>query len=352
MKISVLFLPVFLLIPFLGYTQITIESNDLPNAETQYYRVTASPSLDIDPGVSGTDITWDYSDLDSFAAATSEYIDIDDAPDVFKFVMLGADLYSSGIPANLNSSLPVEVNEPLSFYNKSQSEFSTIGIGFEFNETPFPVRYEEKDVLYDLPLNYADSNVNPSSFDFSIPGVVSFVREQERKTVVDAWGKLILPDAEFDVIRVRQEMVINDSFNVQGFGTKLPERISVDYEWLAKGYGVSVLRISGNLVFGEFIPSSVNFYSENAQQTGFFNEYDSYDNGLQILGNPVHNEELLVKVDLKQNNLNYNIINSQGQSVQEGLVSGGINRIQFNTNLRGGIYILRIGRNSERFIVH
>ena len=115
-------------------------------------------------------------------------------------------------------------------------------------------------MIYNFPLNYSDADVSDSHFEVTIPTIGQWIEDRNRVNTVDGWGTLQTPFGPKDVLRVKSEILNDDSvfIDLVGFGIKFP-RQSVEYKWLGKNSGLPLLQVNTTVAFGNETVTQILF---------------------------------------------------------------------------------------------
>ncbi len=268
MKKIFIFASLFVLMGFFGLhaqTQITIEQSDMPSPGDRPRTSTADTLIVVDPGPTGANFNWDFSGLMPQFQQVDSFISRSDLP----FTLL----FSVSSKANLvqyirtsADSLPIggvsfsggyQINE------KNASAYNDMGQATLLNGLlPIFLEKDPVDVVYRFPLNYldTDSGFSQAILDLQIPGLGSFYIRQDRtrKSEVDGWGSITTPFGTFDAIRVRSEIMGEDSIKFDTLiNFKVPTIPRVEYKWLAKGMDIPILQINTTALGGNEVVTQV-----------------------------------------------------------------------------------------------
>jgi hypothetical protein len=191
---------VFLLLPFLSYSQITVTSSNLPNIGDTV--ITAYDYGTYLPGSSGSNQNWDFSNASGTPEMILGFIDPLTTP------------YSSSFPS---SNICAEVDSGTYFYlNRSVNGLAAVGyvdsgMVFPYNKMmlPTPLNYLDTitntQIVYQwdtllippLPASLVTGMIGPYTID-SIKSIYG----NTDKYIVDGWGQVQLPNGTFDALRV------------------------------------------------------------------------------------------------------------------------------------------------------
>lgn len=279
-----LLLFVFVL-PFAAVGQITITSSDMPQAG-QNYLVSASgvPAGDLDADT-GPNFTWDFSTLVPNDQRDISYVSGLGSPYGINFFLLGNKFGTpaESIPqelldalADLLSGLGVDVsigNEYVFYDNNTSSVLnaSARGISIGVFGLPLPVSfsYDDPDRQFEFPLDFGDTALDDFDYGFEIPTITELNFSGQRSTVVDGWGKVILPIDTFDCLRITSTLNTTIELDISFLTSLIPLPIPIplpdtvgipvttkEYYWYAKGEGIPVAKATGIDLSGllSFIP--------------------------------------------------------------------------------------------------
>lgn len=206
MNTKLLHILFYILVPFLAIGQITISESVFPRVgDTLRYAVNYAPDIKL-YGASTTSITWDFSGLTSTSIDRTIYYRVEDAK-------YGSDFQDAQMYALING---VE-----SFYQISENQFRQIGVGGA-GFGPFTiaksVRIEGDAIDRRANVTYGDkfneaymvtvleaSKNLPDTIKNTLERVfidsirIEFMVTQETK--YDAYGRMILPSGQVDVLR-------------------------------------------------------------------------------------------------------------------------------------------------------
>ncbi len=309
-----LFLLLFLF-PFTISAQITITDSDMPAVDDVIVRAVADTFLQVDPTPTGSNYTWNFSNLNAIATQADTFQAFSAAPAVYTFVFFGA--ANRVISLNVNQGLgQLQLSDAYQFFNVTTTGFFDAGFAGSVNGIPLPARYDVPDKIYQFPLSANDTFSSSSTIDITIPNLVSYKSRVDRFTEVDGYGTLYLPGDTFDVLRVKSTVDQLDSLDVQGspFPVAIP-RQTIEYKWLAKGEGTPVLQINQINVIGTGLTTQV-LYKPGANPPTSVNL--PQDPAWQLYPNVVSPGETMQFSGNAQGALHYNWINIAGQVVDRG----------------------------------
>lgn len=270
-----------LVVSHLGYSQqvVTLTSADMPTAGQNYIYVQAPPTFQFDASATGNNYNWDYSTLQGNTQSTDSFMAVLQTPLVYNIVFnLPFDPQKATVANNLAPipslgsiplPFPISFSNENSFYRTESSLFEQVGFALmaNYNGTtvPLPVKYDEPDVIYNLPLQFGQNQpASQSRYEFQIPGLMTYIENKTRTNTVDGQGTLQIPNGIFDVLRVKSELDIVDSIYLDtlGFWFPAPARQEVEYKWVSAAHGWPVLEIKGRqsgFPFNQFQVTEVKY---------------------------------------------------------------------------------------------
>ncbi len=239
-----------------AFAQITITDDDLPDGNEEYIYSQAILNLSVFQNYADTDTNynWDFSDLIPSRQSVERYNF--SWQTIYALFFLGFDKF--GKEEGDITFGGFGLTDVQTFYDKNSSRMRAEGLGFRFQGIPIPAFYSDEDVVYKLPLEYGDSDVSNFSLNAGIPGFGSFDRSGRRQNEVDGWGTVTTPLGTFDCIRLVSDVNRTDALTIDSFTIPIPI-ITRSYQWLAKGKGIPVLEVTGNVLFNFFIPTSARY---------------------------------------------------------------------------------------------
>lgn len=233
--------------------QITITNQDMPSVGSIYPVSIGQITPAIDPIPTGAGFTWDFSMLQPVSQEVDTFLSVSSTGTTYAFYF--ADVSFNSNRSNLAikggtlptiPGLPISISDVFSFYHKSTQEFKQTGYGATINGIGVPVGFDNKDRIYNFPLDFGDTDSCFSDFEISLSGLGYYGHEQTRLSEVDGWGTLITPYGTFDVLRVRSEIEAWDTVfaDTLGFGFGFTQPTTVEYKWLGSSQGIPLLQIN------------------------------------------------------------------------------------------------------------
>lgn len=261
LRISIL---LALMVSLSAYGQITITKDHMPGSGDNIEYSTARP-LNIDVSKTGADVTWDYTGLVNLDDAEEEYISSLKTPYLLSF---GFTAFGKKLMDTIGFSA-FQFKNIYTFYQNSSASFKDVGIGFQFAALPIPQtgKHSDPDEIFVFPLKYG--NRDSTTFDVEVPisagiKIGSFFRSGHRITTVDGWGTISTPYVKnVSCLRVKSVVTELDSIKVSTPSINFGQTITrVEYKWLSTTEKIPLLTITGNMIGGNFTPTSVQYRNE------------------------------------------------------------------------------------------
>lgn len=201
--------------------QISITRADMPcpaaNCGLDSVLFTTVPPVQntIDINTTGASSIWNILPLQNGTTSYQKFYPVNMTPIDFQLAFLGSD-YAQPLLGNQNL-VGLPVSDAYEFYNyaanSSRLEIKGFAAHMALQGIPFPLLgvYSSPDVLYRFPLNFGDTDSSTSSYSVSVPPTTPFAtikRQQKRVNLVDGWGSLTTPAGNFDVLRVKSDIIV------------------------------------------------------------------------------------------------------------------------------------------------
>jgi hypothetical protein len=230
---------------FPAFAQIVIDETDMPN-EGDTLRVSLTADIPGDYIQTGADMTWDFSALTKTSQQVNSFVNVMSTPSIYWFTFIPGIVCNLASPGN---NLPAFPGLPFSnyfdFLKKSSSQFSDAGYAFQLSGIPIALKYDTPDIFYTFPCTMGNTWNSGSFASISIPGLAYFSSSRSRSSTVDGWGILTTPFGTFQALRVKSEVIEQDSIflDTLGFGVPYTRNIT-EYKWLGKEQGIPLLQIN------------------------------------------------------------------------------------------------------------
>jgi hypothetical protein len=214
----------FLLVPFLSFSQIIVTSANLPNIGDTV--ITAEDFGNYSPGLSGASQNWNFANVSGMPDMTLGFIDPLTTP------------YQSVFSS---SNICAQVDSATYFYLK-RSVNGLAAVGYVDSGTVYPFNR----MFLPTPLNYLDTITNTQILFQSdtllvpplpailagVPGpfTIDSIKEvygNTDKYIVDGWGQVHLPNGTFDALRV-----FETSFEFDNILLKITDTLTGLSQWV------------------------------------------------------------------------------------------------------------------------
>lgn len=318
------------------HAQIIIDEGDMPSAGNSYVRANASPLTDLDFEQTGESQVWDYSSLESTGLTSTDCISITEAPFLYQFLFnnpLSPDYQATYAVAGegIDFGFGFALEEFFQFNKVSTTAFSAVGFGATLNGIPVPAGTNPIDVIYSLPMTMNSTHVNYSEWNIEVPETGAYTLKQDRSYSVDGYGTLILPDGEYEVLKLTMNIDAVDSIYINqfDFSFEIP-RSSVEYQWIAKEEGLPVLQVNTLLGATTSIAYKTNDVPDNIQKS----------EKAEVRAFPNPSSDYLF-IEGLESGAKYEIIDLQGRLIQNGQITSNLDFIDLK-DMANGSYLLRV----------
>ena len=326
-----------------AYSQITIESIDLPQPGQEYYRSTAdNPTIDLTQ--TGPSQVWDYRNLQRASRDTMVYHTVSQTPIFYQFKFnnpVDPPYYASEAKHTPDVNLGgfLDMTDNYTFSKNTSTEWTEIGIGTTVSGAPFPTHYSDIKTKLKLPLNYQDVNTDDYSYIMTIPTFGTQGQDGTQSYVVDGWGIIKTPAGSYQALRVKTELVKSDTIYIDlvNFGLRIPATQTI-YEWysIAEGYPIlTVIEQAGQIISAVF---------KDDMTVGINNTMVKGKN--VVFPNPVNN---VLNLKLNQSNLQVTILDISGNIIYQ---SQDNSPKQIDVSfLSSGIYFVKTRNESSQTVL-
>ena len=331
-------------ITFSASAQISIGKSDMPSVDDTV-RISTGLNLDfIDYTETGEDHIWDFSKLISIRQRVDTFLNPFSMALIYK-LFFG---FSSNLAVRGAENVPLPgfpITEIYNFFDNSSADYRGIGIGMSIYGITLPFKYDSPDMVYDFPLEYGDKWNSQAHFAQEVPLVGYLRMTKTHEDTVDGWGTLITPYGEFEVLRLKSEVIEIDSLYVDSLeiGIPIKQEYTV-YKWMGKGQKIPLLEITSSLLglVATYVDSSRLIFD------GISNQPFVRNNELQLFPNPTSNKIQLQFEMLEKQDVSIQLFNLQGRKaavIYEGNLHQGKVNITYNLSESGlafGQYIVRL----------
>lgn len=241
---------VLLLSPFFVKAQISLSVADFANAGDTVRLSQANP-FTIDFQNTGPNATWDFSQLSAQSQTLVDYNPIGFgsllilatfgpiAPTPYKATYFNL---TNDLPIDQFSAfLPVQLSNLSQYTRRTSSQINSIGYSIDVQGQGVPFKSDTIETRYELPLTFNDTWTSRgyTYVDLNPAADIKFIQHRERTSVVDGWGTITTPLGTFPALRIKHDIVENDSIYQTFFGTGSwiapPGFTTTEYEWWTSG---------------------------------------------------------------------------------------------------------------------
>ncbi len=245
--------------------QITITDNDMPNAGDTIRVSIGQITAAVDPIPTGANYTWDFSTLQWTSQTVDTFLSISQTDPTYQLIFANVSFNPNRANLAARGTFPIPpvpgltITDIYSFYYSSSASYKQVGFGANINGFATPAPYNNKDFIYNFPLNYNDTDSSDSDFSLSIPGLGYYGFAQHRVNNCEGWGTLITPYGSFNVLKIKSTLNVHDSVYVDslGFGFGADRPVANEYKWLGTAQGIPLLQINTTITLGTETVTSI-----------------------------------------------------------------------------------------------
>lgn len=343
------------------YAQITITTADMPSVGDTFRYSNGLITPLIDPVPTGTAYTWDFSSLQMVTQGIDTFVNVSSTGTIYSLVF--SNLPFNPYRANLAAKGPViptlpqiSVSDVNYFYYNTSASYEVSGYGATINGLQAPIPFNNKDRIYDFPVDFGNMDSSDSDFQLTIPGLGYYGHDQHRVNEADGWGTLITPFGSFNTLRVKSSISSNDSLYVDSLGTgfafSLPP--TTEYKWLGAQSGIPLLQITTTNTLGIEVVSAI-VYQDSIRTLTALQDLQSFNNNsLHVYPNPSNGNFTVDVLSLNTIETNINLITTEGKLIiplWSGSLNKGSNTIELSIpsgTISKGIYLLELNAGATK----
>lgn len=242
-----------------SFAQITITSANMPVSGDTFRTSSAIIDTTILQNYlkSGANQTWDFSAMIPRGQSIRRFVPSSQTPYTIPGSRIGlllADTLDFG---------GTTITEVYSFITATATDFSVdyraasapvFGTSF-----PIQVPYQDKDEVFQFPLDYLDIDSSIFNFVFnnSFPPLY-YGGSGVRINSVEGWGTVTTPYGSFNSLKVVSDLISKDTVSATGQNFAIETHLR-EYQWMAIEERIPVMKVSGNVFAGVFIPSLIEY---------------------------------------------------------------------------------------------
>ncbi len=336
-----------------GFSQITINSTNMPEVNDTLRMSRAVLDAGIDFQTTGADYTWDFSNLQNNNQKLNTYSPVSSSGQLTQFVfgaLAGVNhkatyyLPNEDLPLNnLPAGLPITFSDVNQFLKVMTDSLTMPGLSMKVNGQAIPAKADIIETKYKFPLNFGDSHTSRGYINLDLNPIYDAKWRQHRKrdTEVDGWGEITTPFGTFSVLRIHHRIVESDSFQVSFAGFNnwigIPVPVMHEYEWRSSAEKEPILLIKTTENAGIETVTSIEYRNE------FILGVEENTLNFSVYPNPTAN---YLVVESKSENGHFQILTPDGRIVQRGTLLGNYQIIDVGS-LAPGSYWMKINSGTH-----
>ena len=346
-----------------SFSQIRIDSSDMPNVGDNYKMLIANNIGAVNYQAAGSNITWDFSSWISSLSRNDTFFTVASTPyaaffsnvmDPLRKATISSFMTDGEFPIPSAYSVMINISEGFDYFKQTQFNYSQVGIAATIylplmDTTYYPeIKFNAPDVIYKFPLEIGDNDTSRINFMVNLNYGQMF-ENRVRINTVDGWGTLITPYNTFEVLRLKTDIYRHDSLSIRYYALVIDtafNTIHTEYKWLTKTYGmpVAMVRTTTN---GDGIVTRATFIDSIPDPhfgiKDIVSDYSIFPNPAKdYIDINILNSGNQIKVDLFDVNL-CNILSLKNNAIINKKIRIDIR----NINLKSGVYFIRINDGSN-----
>ena len=248
------------LILTVSFGQITITNTDFGGG-SDTVRFTNASNLTADFVSTGANHTWNFTQFTPASQTVKRFGPISEISGFPLYV------YGPAASANYKASyymdanipldqvagfLPIQLDDIFQYSRKTADSLTLLGLSMTVNGTAIPAKSDTIETKYSFPLVFGNVHFSRGYTKLNLTPFydAQWIQHRTRTTTVDGWGQLTTVYGTFDVLRVKHEITENDSIFYNGTWIELPIPNSTEYEWIANGEKLPLLKMSTSSIGG------------------------------------------------------------------------------------------------------
>jgi hypothetical protein len=217
------------------------------------------------------------------------------------------------------------------FYQEiSDTAVDLLGTGFSSSFVSGAAQFEPPNVIVNfIPMQYQDQWTTKSKFSISkdttilgLSGEFKLAVDDSAWSLIDAWGTITLPFGEFECLRMKSYVTMNEQVTFNGVPVTQKIARVINYNWIAKDYGL-VMRVASHTAEQDDNFTDARLYSRMTRFTSIPTSVQRTNNArpsdfslMQNFPNPFNPSTKISFQLLKSDIVTLSIFNAIGQEVK------------------------------------
>lgn len=307
------------------FAQPVFENTVFPIIGDSVNYISLSDGQGILPGTTGSNVTWDFSNLNLTGSNFSiSYIDPSSTGN--------SSLFPEANIAKYYSANQIEyykkTNDSLNFYGDA-----TTGVGVRYYHNP---RLNLK-----VPFNFGESFSDDFASNFINGNGFSVTRTGTVQSIFDGYGTLVLPNITIpNCIRIKTARYVHD---IQG--STVNNTYDTLFHWYAPNIRDYIIYYYSTTISG----TNYSFGNvRNYLDINSISELNNGDNLINIYPNPA-SETITISLPENASTTDCILVDNAGKEVKRFTISGGENQVDIS-ELESGIYFIQIDSQIRKLI--
>lgn len=328
---------------FTSFGQITLSSTDF-GVSGDTLRVTNASDLTVDFSTTGANQTWNFTQFTPASQTVKRFgpmSEISGFP-LFIYGPMASSNYKASyyMDANIpldqvSGFLPIQLDDIYQYSKKTVDSITLLGLSMSVNGTAIPAKSDTIETKYSFPLTYGNVHFSRGYTHLNMNPIfdAEWTQHRTRTTTVDGWGQLTTVYGTFAVLRVKHEITENDSINYNGTWIELPIPNSTEYEWIAAGEKIPLLKVTTSSIAGNEQVTAIEYRDNQVLGTNELSQIEA-----EFYPNPTSN---ILHLKLSKEVSQVQLIDATGKIVMTDLNPSLVNEYSIE-ELNQGVYQLLI----------
>ncbi len=331
-----------------AWGQVTVSGDQYTHANSSNTYEQASPLWTGGAALiaqAGENQVWTLAGWEAANSAVETYVPITQAPSLYQFFFNTPFLYPSNVSTHglevaagdIGAELPIEITDAFAFFRNDANGYYATGNAFSLQGLPIATPNAVVERIYPWPLEYGLEFSGEGSYLTNLLGFGAYGQDSERSGIVDGWGTFEGPYGNFDVLRMRTEIQITDTINIEqlGGGQSIQRPLQVNYTWISperEGPIMEISLINDQIFSARLMVDGINLRTEE----------NLFEQGLSIYPNPSPDGFQVIWPGIEP--LQIQLFDAHGKLVYSGSQTG---HYFSRNNLPAGLYLVHFSRNGE-----